>query len=178
MNAYKIILVAFVSVAAFAGCAKKDNSFASKYAKNAMGATAANPDIVGQAFESAGFTMDIVYIHTVTRGLPSANSVFASTILLDESSQQVQTAITPGNINGFATGQTTISGKKVTVAAKCANTDCNPYYIVATAYLNDVAKLQVGYKFYSLESTADRDKYQALGPGQISTPENMINALN
>lgn len=177
MKADKMFLVLFVSLAALAGCAKKDNSFAAKYAKNAMGATAVNADQVGQAMQSAGFTMDIINIRTAARGLPSQASQFDSTIIVDDS-MTTQLRITIPSVNTVVSGETKINGRRIVVQGKCANIDCSPYYVVATAYAsNGQPSLQVGYKFMSALPSADQDRYHALGPGSITNFDAMVSAL-
>jgi hypothetical protein len=181
MKAYKLILVTLASLAALAGCAKKDNGFASRYAKNAFGASANNPEMVGQAIQNAGFTMDILFIRSV-RTQSMATDIYA-TVMVNEQSHQVILSFNSTNINRIISSPTMamIGGKQVRVEGKCLNVECSPAYIVATAYEGNninVPRLQVGYKFMSALPTADQDKYHLLGPGQISTFDAMASYLN
>ena len=176
MNALKMILVTVLSMAAFAGCAKKDSNFASKYAKNTMGAAAINADASATAYQNAGFFMDFIDIRTVDYGT-SGTFQFSTTIVIGEVVREVRTSINASSTGLVFTNTINMAGRRVDLAAKCSDSQCTQYFFVATAYEGNQAKLQLGYKFVRM-GTVDNDKYQALGTTQITSVENMMSYLN
>lgn len=171
MKTIKVLLLAVVSTAMMTACGKKDDNFAAQYAKNKMGATAKDASLVAQAVQSTGIMLDVVSLATISVS-PMA---FTSTLMLNDISRTVQTTM---NGTTISQGTTTMGAYTVQVMAQCANANCNPYYIVATAYQNNQAKIQVGYKFYRLESTAAHDNYQVLDATRILGFADMVNFLN
>lgn len=174
MNALKMILVILVSGAAFIGCAKKDSNFASKYAKNAMGASAVNPDVAATAYQNAGFSMDFIDIHTITG--TNISYQFSITILLADVAREVRVSVDASSAGQLHKSTLEIAGRRVDLAAKCSDAQCSQFFFVATAHEGNQAKLQLGYKFVR-QGTIENDKYQALGVGQITTPESMMSYL-
>lgn len=181
MKTFKTFFAVAVCSLLIAACAKKDNDFANKY-KNAMGATVKNADIKTNA-DAAGILFDLIKLNTsdeTKAGYPLSYQnpyYFKGTLMLNNSAMDFKVTLT--GANQVVSYSSNFSSNPMTLAALCQTDACNPLYIMATIYRGNAVYAQVGYKFYRLEATADKDVYQLFDSRTaLSSMDAMINFLN
>lgn len=148
---------------ALTACAKKDSDFAARYAKNKMGAEAANTQETGEADTAAleqGVDVDII---AITRNSNAAEKVVTSTVILNN---QQTTMTTRHTGTEQRTGELVSGNTKLTVYAVCANANCNPYYVSLQVYKDGKLVIQEGVrKYFDMPaSSTNLDRYAKLKP--------------
>lgn len=156
-----LIILGIASVFVFTACAKKNSSFASRYAKNGVGANVVNGEKTQQAAEQAaasGLIADVVDIQRQWLAPVEQGLRVTSMILINNQQMPV---VTTHKATEVVQGRVDVSGYTVVFHAMCANEACNPYYAALEVYQGTVLKIQEGVrKYFDGANAADLDSYQ------------------
>lgn len=164
------LIALIIAVTVLAGCDKKNDEYA---ARPAAAGIVADENSRNAAIQAAGVYIDIMSPHTTST---SPWSFSASVAVGDQVSTIHMVQSTSPTV--VQTGTVTIGTYQVQISGACANTQCNPYYFVATASLNGQAKIQVGYKFVRSAADEKSDVVHVVDGAHLLSFDNMVSVLN
>lgn len=162
---FLFLILGMASVFVLSACAKKNSSFASRYAKNGVGANVVDGEKTQQAAEQAaaeGLIADVVdiqrhWLAPVEQGLRVTSMILVNNQQIPVTTTHKATEVVEGRVN--------VSGYTVVFHAMCANEACNPYYAALEVYQGNLLKIQEGIrKYFEGTNIADLDTYQWFSP--------------
>lgn len=164
-----LLLAAGLSLSA---CGKKDSSFAARYTQNAMGANGIDPaqnQIAAESAAAAGYELDVVGISGVSYS--DGRIKITSKIMVNNKVQDISTVHNGTNI---VEGSLNLEGLDLKVIAMCADTSCEPYYLMISGYKGQTEIIQEGIKKHF--KTTGNDRYQWIQAGKFLNFQSASNA--